>query len=208
MVICCIGTPRIKGDSLAPKVGDNLVHHNINAFVYGTSDYPITALNYMTFYNHIATCHKNDFVIAVDCALGNKTEIGSVKITKKGITPGKAIGRDLATIGNIGILGQVGDIKRKPFDELKNTPDSVVNSLVDKITSLIISLSDAITINKNQSNLKKHIDFWWVFEKKSPIYIFRWLLIYHFSICNFYYFFTLSVKLCTSKQSLNFLYVL
>ena len=50
MVICCIGTPKVKGDSLAPKIGDELIKSNINAFVYGTSQYPITAINYMTFY--------------------------------------------------------------------------------------------------------------------------------------------------------------
>ena len=35
----------INRDSLAPKVGDELIKNNINAFVYGTTQYPITALN-------------------------------------------------------------------------------------------------------------------------------------------------------------------
>ncbi len=160
MVICCIGTPKVKGDSLAPKVGDELIKNNINAFVYGTTQYPITALNYMTFYNHIINCHKNDFVIAIDCALGNKTEIGSIKITKHGICPGKAIGKNLNSIGNIGILGQVGDIKNRPFEELKNASDNLVDNLVCKITSLIISLSDAVYINKKYWFFQKYIDFW------------------------------------------------
>ncbi len=153
MVICCIGTPKVKGDSLAPKIGDELIKSNINAFVYGTSQYPITAINYMTFYNHIITCHKNDFVIAVDCALGNKTEIGSIKITKRGICPGKAIGKTLNSIGNIGILGQVGDIEKQPFDELRNTPSVVLDNLVSKITSLIISLSDSVYLNKKNQKI-------------------------------------------------------
>lgn len=152
MVICCIGTPKVKGDSLAPKVGDTLVKSNINAFVYGTSDCPVTALNYMSFYNHICTFHKNDFVIAIDCALGNKTDIGSIKITKQGILPGKAIGKNLNRIGNIGILGQVGDIKKHPFEELKSTPDVIVDDLVEKISSIIISISDALFINKSIKN--------------------------------------------------------
>ncbi len=148
MVICCIGTPKVKGDSVAPRVGDALLKHNINAFVYGTSTNPITALNYATFYNHIKCCHKNDFVIAVDCALGNKKEIGSIKLTKQGILPGKAIGKSLASIGNIGILGQVGDIKKPAFDELKFASDSVVDDLVEKITDLLITISDNFYINK------------------------------------------------------------
>lgn len=151
MVICCIGTPKVKGDSLAPKVGDELLKRNINAFVYGTSANPITALNYLTFYNHINTCHKDDFVIAIDCALGNKKEIGSIKITKQGVLPGKAIGKNLNGIGNIGILGQVGDINNPPFDELKSASDLVINTLVDKITNLIINISDAVYLNKKAS---------------------------------------------------------
>ena len=151
MVICCIGTPKVIGDSLAPKVGDALLKHNINAFIYGTSSNPITALNYMTYYNHIKNCHKDDFVIAVDCALGNKPEIGSIKLTKHGIMPGKAIGKELQTIGNIGILGQVGDIKKPPFEELKSANDNVVNSLVEKIVTIIITLQDALYLNKKSA---------------------------------------------------------
>lgn len=153
MVICCIGTPKVKGDSLAPKIGDALIKSNINAFVYGTSDFPITALNYISYYNHIKTFHKNDFVIAIDCALGNKTEIGSIKITKNGVTPGKAIGKNLLTIGNIGILGQVGDIEKQPFEQLKHTPDNIVCDLVEKICALILSISDAVFINKRLKNV-------------------------------------------------------
>ncbi len=148
MVICCIGTPKVIGDSVAPKVGDALLKHNINAYVYGTSNNPITALNYTNFYNHISHCHKKDFIIAVDCALGNKTDIGSIKLTKQGILPGKAIGKKLASIGNIGILGQVGDIKKPAFEQLQNAKSDIVDNLVDKIVSLIISISDAVYLNK------------------------------------------------------------
>lgn len=152
MVICCIGTPKVKGDSLAPKVGDSLIKNNINAFVYGTSDCPITALNYMSFYNHISTFHKNDFVIAIDCALGKQKDIGSVKITKQGVMPGKAIGKNLNKIGNIGILGQVGDISKQPFEQLKAASDEIVDDLVEKITSIILTISDALYINKAIKN--------------------------------------------------------
>ncbi|MDE6967805.1 MAG: DUF1256 domain-containing protein [Clostridia bacterium] len=128
------------GDSLAPKVGDNLIKNNIKAFVYGTSENPITALNYKIFYNHIINFHKNDFIIAIDCALGKKKDIGSIKITKQGVMPGKAIGKDLKGIGHIGILGQVGDINKPAFDELKNASSEIVDKIVDKITQILLSI--------------------------------------------------------------------
>lgn len=157
MVICCIGTPKVIGDSLAPRVGDALLHHNIGAFVYGTTSNPITALNYETYYNHIFSCHKNDFIIAVDCALGEKKDIGSIKITKKGVLPGKAIGKNLASIGNIGILGQVGHLTDSPFDQLAGVDDQIVCALAEKITNLILDIFDAFYLKRKQENLNPAI---------------------------------------------------
>lgn len=144
MVICCIGTPKVIGDSVAPKVGDALLAKNINAFVYGTTKNPITALNYIDYYNHILLAHKGEFVIAIDCALGKRADIGCIKITKSGINPGKAIGKKLTPIGNIGILGQVGDISKPAFEQLKNTPQNIVNLLVEKITNLILRILEIV----------------------------------------------------------------
>lgn len=142
MVICCIGTPKILGDSLAPKVGDTLLSLNINAFVYGTTARPITALNYNDYFEHISTKHKNDFVVAIDCALGKKENIGIIKINKNGISPGKAIGRSFEKIGNIGILGQVGDILKTPIDELKNADQNILDNLVKNIVFLVLNIYD------------------------------------------------------------------
>lgn len=140
MVICCIGTPKVIGDSVAPKVGDQLLAQNINAFVYGTTKNPITAINYLEYYKHICAVHKGEFVIAIDCALGKKQEIGCIKITKNGINPGKAIGKNFSPIGNIGILGQVGDIANPAYEELKCVSNKTVNALVRKITELITKI--------------------------------------------------------------------
>lgn len=144
MVICCIGTPKVIGDSVAPKVGDALQAKNINAFVYGTTKNPITAINYLDYYSHILSVHKGDFIIAIDCALGKSADIGCIKITKNGINPGKAIGKNLSPIGNIGILGQVGDISKPAFEQLKNAPLNIVNSLANKITELILRILEVI----------------------------------------------------------------
>ena len=148
MVICCIGTPKVIGDSVAPRVADILLSKNLPAFIYGTTDRPITALNYMDYYNHIITNHKDEFVIAVDCALGDKNNIGCVKIIKNGVSPGKALNKNLENIGDIGILGQVGDIKNEVFTELKNTPIEIINNLVDKITDIILNLVHFHNFNK------------------------------------------------------------
>ncbi len=153
MVICCIGTPKVIGDSVAPRVADNLLIKNINAFIYGTTDRPITALNYSDYYDYINKKHKNEFIIAIDCALGNKDNIGCVKIIKNGVCPGKALNKNLNNIGNIGILGQVGDIKKEVYSELKNTPIQLIDNLVNKISNIVIHLVEFYNINNMISSV-------------------------------------------------------
>ena len=147
MVICCIGTPKVLGDSVAPRVADNLLNKNISAFIYGTTSRPITALNYKDYYKFIKDKHKDEFIIAVDCALGKKENIGAIKIIKNGVCPGKALNKNLDNIGNIGILGQVGDIKKEVYAELKNTPIDLIDNLVFKISDIIIHLVEFYNLN-------------------------------------------------------------
>ena len=45
----------------------------------------------------------------------------------------------------------MGDIKKPPFEELKNANDNVVNSLVEKIVTIIITLQDALYLNKKSA---------------------------------------------------------
>ena len=40
-----MGTTKIIGDSVGPKVGDRLRENNIEAFVYGNSQRQVTAIN-------------------------------------------------------------------------------------------------------------------------------------------------------------------
>ena len=148
MVICCIGTPKVLGDSIAPRVADFLLTKNIDAFIYGTTTRPITALNYSEYLDHINKFHKKDFVIAVDCALGKKENIGAVKIIKNGVSPGKALNKNLQSIGDIGILGQVGDIANEVYNELKNTPVELVDVIVHKICNIILHILDYYKINQ------------------------------------------------------------
>lgn len=150
MVICCIGTPKVLGDSVAPKVGDVLLDSNISAYVYGTTARPITALNYLDYYQYILTKHPHDLIIAVDCALGKKENIGKIKLTTKGVCPGKALDKKLSSIGDIGILGQVGDIAGDPLTELKATSPQVVTDLVKDITNIIFDISSFVTTYKQK----------------------------------------------------------
>ena len=75
-VIICIGTPRVQGDSLGPKVGDLLItKYNIGAYVYGKTSSPVTGVNCERYFEHIKTHHSHSLVIAVDACLGKKNDV-------------------------------------------------------------------------------------------------------------------------------------
>ena len=108
-VVLCIGTMRVTGDSVGPRVGDILKARGVNCFVYGDSVSNINARKLDVYQNLIEVCHKADIVIAVDAALGEKADVGRVKITKCGLYPGRALGRKSKSLGDIGVLAVVGE---------------------------------------------------------------------------------------------------
>ncbi|MBQ3234946.1 MAG: spore protease YyaC [Clostridia bacterium] len=107
-VIVCVGSDLIIGDSLGPLVGSRLLKRlNGKAYVYGTLDYPITAKEVKTIYEKIKLLHPRSKTIVVDAAVGNKEDVGQVKISNTGIKPGLAVNKDLPLISNVSIIGVV-----------------------------------------------------------------------------------------------------
>lgn len=148
MVIVCIGTPKILGDSVAPLVGDELIRRNINAYVYGTSTSPITSDNYYKFYDHIMEKHKGEPVIAIDSALGKTSGIGQVSIVKDGVAPGCALAKNYAKIGVLGILAQVGSSEIRPDIALKIPSSDLILKLIDKCVNIVVNILDIAELNK------------------------------------------------------------
>ncbi|MCD7904482.1 MAG: spore protease YyaC [Clostridiales bacterium] len=103
IVVLCIGTDRVTGDSLGPFVGDKLKESYVCS-VYGTIHHPVHAKNLSSVLNIISKRGK-PLVIAVDAALG--THIGSITVADEGIKPGTALNKDLPLSGAIGITGIV-----------------------------------------------------------------------------------------------------
>lgn len=145
MVIACIGTPSVSGDSVAPIVGDILISLGVDAYIYGTTNRPITAINYNDYANAIKVRHADELIIAVDSALGLKKDIGCIKIVRGGVNPGGALKKNLTKIGEIGILAQVGDSKGDALFELMNVPYSHVYSLAKKCVTIICKLLESVS---------------------------------------------------------------
>ena len=108
IVFLCIGTDRSTGDCLGPLLGYKIQHlESKNVKVFGTLDEPVHANN-LEFYRRIISRDYPDwFVIAIDAAIGDEKDVGTVNIHIGSIQPGAGLGKKLGTIGDISITGVV-----------------------------------------------------------------------------------------------------
>lgn len=140
-VILCIGTTKVIGDSLGPKVGDRLVKdYNVNAYVYGRTESPVNGINYLTYVTHIKKHHKNSIIIAVDACLGVSKDVGRIKLVMSGLQAGAALNKNLDRIGDIGILGVVGESKKDNLEALLEVSEKSVDSLSEKVAYKIYNI--------------------------------------------------------------------
>ncbi len=145
-VILCIGTTKVIGDSLGPKVGDRLVkEYNVNAYVYGRTDCPVNGINYFNYVSHIKKHHKNSLIIAVDACLGISKDVGRIKLVMSGLKAGAALNKQLDKIGDIGILGVVGESRQNNLEALLDVPEKSVDSLSEKVAYKIYNLVKSLS---------------------------------------------------------------
>lgn len=137
LVILCIGTTKIVGDSIGPKVGDKLKKLGVDAYVYGNTARQVTALNVDDYAKMIRQRHKDDTVVVIDSALGKVSDVGTIKVTRNGIKPGGAFDKDKQRIGDIGILAVVGDAEGDRMKELKTREESFISTLADKVVDFV-----------------------------------------------------------------------
>lgn len=141
LVFVCIGTTRVVGDSVGPRVGDMLKTRRVRAYVYGTTAHQITALNVQEYAQMIAKRHSNDIVVVVDSTLGRMEDIGTIKLTDQGILPGGAFSSKRKRIGDIGVMAIVGDSQSDRMLELKTRDEDFVQEMAKK-TFKVLTGSD------------------------------------------------------------------
>lgn len=118
-VILCIGSDRVTGDSLGPIVGQMLVERNVDAFVYGTLDRPVTALNLRDNVRHIRSAHTDKKVLAIDSSVGKLCDVGKIRVAFGAIAPGSADGKKLPKVGDVSITATVTDISKTPLSAVR-----------------------------------------------------------------------------------------
>ena len=132
-VIICIGSDLVLGDSLGPLVGTMLANYKIDAYIYGTLKSPITAkeVNYAS--SHVKSVHPNAITIAVDAAVGNNDDVGTIRVFNNGLKPGLGVNKDLNSIGDISVIGVVSERSEHNYKLFNLTRLNLVYMMAEKI---------------------------------------------------------------------------
>jgi len=149
-VVLCIGSDKVTGDCFGPLVGDKLVKaNNVSAFVYGTLDNPVTALNLVHTLAFVKLKHPSSYILAVDSSLGAKNEIGCFRVIADGIYPGAATGKKLPKVGDFSLTATVAALGNS--SNLYTVGLGFVNRLADKAASAITSCVNLLELPKRLS---------------------------------------------------------
>ena len=141
-VIVCIGTDLAIADSLGPITGSMLKYkmQGANAFLYGTLTEPVTAKEIKYVRAFLKETHKNCPIIAIDAAVGDKGDVGMIKLSDAPLMPGVGAKKQLGELGDISIMGVVAEKSIENFGILNNTRLNLVYSMAEIISDAVASL--------------------------------------------------------------------
>lgn len=154
ILFLCIGTDRSTGDSLGPLIGYKLKNNGLkNAYVMGTLDEPVHALNIDKKITSVRRFFKNSLIIAVDASVGNQEHIGYVTLGRGALKPGQGVKKELNEVGDIFITGIVGAAESGDPMMLQSVRLSIVMRLADCISKSIL-----LGMNVMENHVDKFLD--------------------------------------------------
>ena len=143
-VVLCIGTDTVSGDALGPIVGDLLTdRYNVNAYVYGRTERTVNGGNFGVYSKFIERMHPKSYVIAVDACVGNREDVGKIKVAD-GVKAGGALAKNHGKVGNVGILGVVCEKSSDNLFSLMNVDLKFVEELGARIAEKIALVLAAV----------------------------------------------------------------
>ncbi len=141
-VVVCIGSDLAIGDSLGPIVGSMLEYktQGIHAFLYGTLASPITAREIKYLPAFLEKTHKGSPILAIDAAVGEKGDIGLIKLTNRPLLPGAGANKKLDAIGDLSIMGIVAEKSLSNYGLLNSTRLNLVYAMAEIISDGVANL--------------------------------------------------------------------
>ncbi len=134
-VILCIGSDLAIGDSLGPLTGSLFSRspEGRGAYLYGTLRAPVTAKEVKYLGEFLRKTHPRSKIIAVDAAVGERSELGLIKLADSPLMPGSGANKRLGKIGDVSILGIVGERAGFSYSTLNLTRLNLVFHMAEKI---------------------------------------------------------------------------
>lgn len=141
ILFLCIGSEKISGDSLGPMVGTLLKEkYKVPYPVIGTEEHPVNGINISRYKEHIKKYFPTHKIVAIDAALGEEKDLWSIRFREGGIKAGGAVGTNNTMIGDVGILGVVGEKGVNAMQTLLNASFPSVVNLAERIANTILDV--------------------------------------------------------------------
>jgi putative sporulation protein YyaC len=141
-VIVCIGSDLAIGDSLGPITGSMIKYktQGLNAFLYGTLASPVTAKEIKYIRTFLKETHKGSQIVAIDAAIGDKGDIGLIKLSSNPLFPGAGANKQLGSVGDISIMGIVAEKSIGNYGLLNTTRLNLVYTMSEIISDAVSTL--------------------------------------------------------------------
>lgn len=150
VIVLCIGTDRVSGDSLGPLTGTLLKEDWPVAKVFGTLEEPVHALNLEETLRKIKTMYPSALIIALDACLGKVNTVDNIILTAGPLKPGIGVQKDLPPVGDIAIKGVVNIGGFMPTMVLQSTRLYSVYNMAKVLSGTILQ---ALVAHKNFRSL-------------------------------------------------------
>ena len=137
LIFLCIGTDRITGDSFGPLVGyklKNLFYGKKNIEVIGDLENAVNLLNIEKIIDNIYSEYEIPFLIAIDAAVSNKTQIGKIVVSNSKMNAAGIFINKKILVGDISIKGVVSkDLRNSECNVrlLQNVPLNLIMNMAD-----------------------------------------------------------------------------
>jgi putative sporulation protein YyaC len=103
----CIGSDRHLLDCFGPLTGTMLKVQSPGLLLCGTLEKPLHAQNLLPGLKEARQLYGSRMIVAIDASAGKEEEIGLLRIKRGGLVPGKALAKNLPTVGQLAITGVV-----------------------------------------------------------------------------------------------------
>lgn len=150
IVILCVGTDKLVGDSIGPIVGQKLtrlLNKKKNVKIYGNTKKNLNLKNAKQVVEEVSDVYPEPFIITIDATLGPKETIETIRISKGKIKIGEALGHSIEYFSNINIKAIVGEYQKnikENFNTLNEVERKSIQRLANQITYQVCQIVEKI----------------------------------------------------------------